>query len=258
MPTRINKVAQYAAEGCLVKPLLLRFFLDTSVEFAFDVRVTRPVRREFDGWFHASSHPVMSDRELYLYMTEGTQREELDYISAMSVMFGTVVHGVVQEAVDRLGIAVPLPADDCPACGLPRATPYTRATRTVRRGTKGYCWEHGACDQQTRSRGHLDAILNLQGIRGFDLKTIRPLTLMKTPDMDLEFFRQKWPGYYAQAQEYMRITGLRKFIVFFMALGNPWEMREYQFDFDPVFAYRTEQKYLRVLKAIEGGVPIIA
>lgn len=252
MPTRINAVAKLAADGCLVKPLLLRFFQDTSIEFSYDLRITRSVERVPDGWFHASTHPLMSDRELYLYLQGKQQKRDFGYVGTMSTMFGTMVHSVVQSAMDQLGVMVPLPPEDCVACGLPRAS------GRIRKGRAGYCWEHGGIDPQTRSRGHLDGILNLEGLRGFDLKTIRPLSLNKVPDMNLGVFIEKWPEYYAQAQEYMRITGLRKFIVFFIGLGNPWEMREYHFDFDPVFAYNVEQKYKRVLAAFREGTEIIA
>jgi hypothetical protein len=246
-------MAKVAADGCLVKPLLLRFFQDESIEFSYDLRVTRSAARQPDGWFHASTHPLMSDRELYLYMT-GRQVEQRDwgYVGIMSTMFGTMVHSVVQEAMDQLGVTVPLPAEPCPACKLPRAS------RRVRRGVAGYCWEHGGIDPVTRSRGHLDGILNLEGTRGWDLKTIRPMSLSKAPDMDAEFFIGKWPYYFAQAQEYMRITGLRKFIVFFIAMGNPWEMREYHLEFDPALAVAVETKYKRVLAAVENGQEIIA
>lgn len=252
MPTRLNTIAKLAADGCLVKPLLLRFFQDTSIEFSYDLRITRSADRAPDGWFHASGHPLMSDRDLYLYMTGRWKREEMGYIGTMSTMFGTMTHSVVQAAMDQLGVTVPLPQQDCAACGLPRAS------QRVRRGSKGYCWEHSGVDLETRSRGHLDGILNIEGIRGWDLKTIRPLSLSKAPDMDPIYFLRTWPHYFAQAQEYMRITGLRKYIVLFLGLGNPWEMREYHVEFDPVFAYATEQKYKRVLAAIAAGTEIIA
>jgi hypothetical protein len=135
---------------------------------------------------------------------------------------------------------VPLPPGNCVACGLPRKG-------------KIRCKEHGAIDMATHSRGHLDGIVALgqDGIRGLDIKTIKmwgTYGIKDAPDMDLDFFRGNWPKYYAQGQDYMRMTGLRKFIVFFMALGNPWEMREYHFDFDPAFALGIETRYKNALR----------
>ena len=75
--------------------------------------------------------------------------------------------------------------------------------------------------------------------------------------MDLDCFREKWPGYWAQGQECMRLSGLRRYIFLFMTMGFPWETREFHFDFDPGFAMATEQKYLDVISHLERGVPIV-
>jgi hypothetical protein len=75
--------------------------------------------------------------------------------------------------------------------------------------------------------------------------------------MDLEFFTERWPHYHAQMQECMRLTGLRQYIVLFVSLGNPWELREYHIPFDPAFAAKTEAKYRTVLDHVARGVPIL-
>ena len=75
--------------------------------------------------------------------------------------------------------------------------------------------------------------------------------------MDLDVFREKWPKYWAQMQECMRMTGLRRYIVFFQGLGNPWEQREFHIPYDAVFAAQTEAKYRRVLDHVNRGVPIL-
>ncbi len=87
--------------------------------------------------------------------------------------------------------------------------------------------------------------------------TIHQFGLKGVRDMDLDCFRDKWPGYWAQGQECMRLSGLRRYIFLFMTLGNPWETREFHFDFDPEFAMATEQKYLDVISHLERGVPIV-
>ncbi len=46
----------------------------------------------------------------------------------------------------------------------------------------------------------------------------------------------------------LRLTGLRKFIVLFQGIGNPWDLREYHVTFDPVAAYEIECKYLNALQ----------
>jgi hypothetical protein len=234
-------VAEKAAQGCLVKPILLDFF-QRDLDIEITLRITRVMDRPYDGWFHSSVHPTQDDRSLwtYLAMPEKVRREQLGYIGAMSTMFGTVTGEVLKEALRQAGVSVKVPRGTCPACGLPQPS---------------QCREHGARDERTRSRGHLDDIADFGnlGTWGIDWKTIRPYGLKDAPDMDEDFFRQRWPRYFGQAQDYMRMTGLRKFIVMFLGLGNPWELREYQFSFDPVYSFGIESKYLRVLQAYEEG-----
>jgi hypothetical protein len=236
----LRTAASYAEAGCLVKPLLLRFFQDEKVEFDFRVRSVSIRTRPPDGWFHSSAHPGLSEDQLVAYLKGGSSPWRPDYVTTMSMLFGTVVHGVVQSALDQMKVTVPLPPGGCVACGLPRS------------GRGLTCREHGAVDVSTRSRGHLDGILSLgeHGTRGLDIKTIKmwgSYGLKDAPDMDLGFFIRNWLKYYAQVQDYMRLTGLRNFIVFFMALGNPWEMREYHVPWDPEFALGIEVRYRRAL-----------
>lgn len=255
MPT-FTDTGHLAAEGCLVKPLFHRFFQDDTIPFEFHLRVSRPLPRPPDGWFHASAHPLASDRELYLYLArpESYRPEPFGYVGLMSVMFGSLGHAVIEAFLDRMGVSVPLPPGPCPACGLER-----KPLRAVRRSGGRYCTEHGAADPVTRSRCHLDAILDFKqrGTFGFDFKSIHQFGLKGVPDMDAEAFRAKWPNYWAQMQECMRLTGLRRYIVFFLTLGNPWDTREFHFDFDPAFAAETEAKYRRVIGLVEQGTEIL-
>jgi len=247
-------VSQYAASGCLVKPVLLQFFQDASVDFNFTLYLARSGNRAPDGWFHASTHPLMSHRELYLYITDpgSLPPRRMDYVGSMATMMGTVTHGVIEAALDQMGVAVPLPEGDCPACGKPYRPARARQSRK-------WCMEHGAAHQESMSRCHLDSILDFgpPATFGFDYKSIRPLGLKGVPDMDADYFAEKWPKYWAQMQECMRMTGLRRYIVFFLGLGTPWDMREFHIEFDPGFAAKTEAKYLEVLDHARRGVPIL-
>lgn len=253
MPTLTEGVAEYAAEGCLIKPIFLAFFQDPSIEFEFDLKVRRPIPREPDGWFHASQHPMASDQELYEWMTGRVAEDTFGYIGLMSVMFGSLGHAVFEAMLDRMGVAVPLPVTNCPACGRPRRQLRARAD------PRKYCTEHGFIHRATRSRCHLDAIADFGELTGVDFKTIHQFGFKKTsahpavPDMDAEAFKARWPEYWAQGQECMRLSGLRKYIFFFLTLGNPWETREFHFEFDPEFAWNTEQRYLKAIERAARG-----
>jgi hypothetical protein len=248
----LTRLARVTARGTLVKPLLHQFAMSDAVA-SINIRVDRPVTRQHDGWFHASQHPLLSEFELYQWMTRASEPEEMSYTARMSVMFGAAAHGIFEAFLAWARIAEPLPRGECPNCG--------RLYRPLRaRPSDRYCTEHGFSSVPTRARCHLDSILGFgDGDRwGFDFKTIHQFGLRDVRDMDLDAFRGKWPHYWAQGQECMRLSGLRRYIFLFMTLGNPWETREFHVPFDPAFAVATEEKYRAVLSHLERGVPIVA
>jgi hypothetical protein len=235
----MKTAAAYAAEGCVIKPLVQTFLQSPKMDFDFRLKAEWIRQREWDGWFHSSSHPGLSDEELIDYLEKRTKPWEITYNGAMGTIFGVLVHVVVQAAMDYFNVSVPLPPGPCIACGQPRTG-------------KNACREHGVRDERLHSRGHMDNIVTVGpgGMNILDIKTIKPFGaygLKDAPDMDPEYFRGTWPKYFAQGQDYMRMTGIRNFICFFMSMGNPWEMREYHIPFDPMFAYQIERKYMRAL-----------
>jgi hypothetical protein len=259
MPTLTKGIAEFAAEGCLVKPLFHQFVMDAAVAVPLNLLVERPVHRGPDQWFHASQHPLATDRELWLWLEGRTQGEEMGYVSLMSVVFGSMAHAWNEAFLDWLGASEPLPPGDCPACGRPR-----RALRA--RPSSRYCTEHGFAHLPTRARCHMDSILRFGGERyGYDFKTYGNRWGFKATksrdaiqDMNTAQFREEWPGYWAQMQECMRLSGLRQYIVFFLTMGNPWDTREFHIPFDPGFAMETDKKYRRVIDCWERGVEIVA
>lgn len=255
MPS-FDTIAKYAAAGCLVKPLLADF-LTSGEAFRMTIQTAKPLERVPDGWFHASTHPGMTETQLYAYLTVPApdKAEDFGYIGRMSVMFGTIMHEVIRQALVQLGVVVPVREGTCPACGYPQPR---------------HCREHGALDAATHSRGHLDGILCFEEripgqlppghradlgphhwaterVWGFEAKTIKNVILGKAPDMNEAYFRERWPDYWWQVQEYMRLTGLRQYIVLFIGLGNPWDLREYHIRYDPLAAMQIEAKYLSAL-----------
>lgn len=259
----LTRLTGVSASGTLVKPLLHQFLMDQKSDAGINILVQRPARRSPDGWFHASQHPMATDLDLYSWMTgQGGGEDEFTYAARCAVLFGSLFHGVFEAFLDWTGRALPLPPGDCPACGRPRRP--LRARPSFR-----YCTEHGFTHPETRARCHLDAIMSwglvpatwgggLAGCDGLDLKTCHPYALKGVKDMDLDSFRDKWPKYWGQGQECMRLSGLRNYIFLFMTMGSPWETREFHVPFDPDFASATEAKYLAVISHLERGVPILA
>jgi hypothetical protein len=194
-----------------------------------------------DDYFHPSGHPLMDDRQLYLYLTQpdAWMREPLGYIGRMSTLMGSVTHEIVETALTDCGYLVK-PKGTCVACGKQQPK---------------QCREHGAIDLELGSRGHMDGLLRYDDQdHGFEFKTAIPFSLKDVRNNDIELFRTKWPKYYAQVQEYMRMTSLTKYVVIFMAMGNPWTLKEFHIDYDPFHAGQVAAKYFRVREFIKRGI----
>lgn len=196
--------------------------------------------RKPDGWFHPSTHPLMTERQLYYYLAdpEHWEKPPFDYTIKMSATIGSVVHDIVETALKDLGYLIE-PKGVCVACGRPQPQE---------------CREHGAIDLKTGSRGHMDGVVLLRGVlKGFEFKTSHPRAIQNIESNDVAAFRKKWPYYYSQVQEYLRMTGMSQYKVLFWSMGNPWDMREFTIFPDLEFHLLTERKYLAVREMVAAG-----
>lgn len=237
-PSSLFKNVIEASEGgTKLIPILYGYLEGGKLPDPFTVKVRGGTGdRAPDDWFHPSTHPLMTERQLYYYLTapDRWEPEPFSYTIKMSALIGSVVHDVVETALLDLGYLIK-PKGTCPACGLPQPSK---------------CKEHGAVDPDTRTRGHMDGLM---ADRGFEFKTAMPRVITNIRNNDIDAFRKKWPYYYAQVQEYMRLTGLMFYTVVFWAMGNPWDMREFTIPADPAFQSETREKYLRVRAAVKHG-----
>ncbi|MEV7675173.1 hypothetical protein [Streptomyces sp. NPDC088752] len=205
--------------------------------------------REPDGWFHPSTHPTMDARRLYYYLAHPEQwtEDEFPYGARMSVLMGSAMHDIVQHVMTKMGLLIP-PKGTCVACGRPHGK------------GKGKCNEWGVRDDLLGRRGHMDGLLDLPGWGEsgdgiFDLKTCAPPVIRGIQSHDLDTFKIKWPKYYAQAQEYMALTGKVQTLILFLAMSEGWDMREFTIPRDDFFIARMEAKYRVVRQHVEMGTP---
>lgn len=229
--------------GLVVKPILHNYLFDASFpEFSL-LFPKQKMARAPDGWFHPSTHPTWTDRQLYYYLTQPELMlvEKLEYMSTLSVTVGTAMHGFIEMCLTDAGIR-PLALQACTMCPPDRN-----------------CKEAGVMDEESRSRGHMDGVLDLAHLHHqFDedqpvveFKTTNSMKLRKFKDNDVEAYRKAWPEYYAQIQEYLRLSGKRMAVVLFMSMGYPWEMKEFHIPFDRAFANAVREKYLSVIDLAE-------
>ena len=245
-----RKAVQASAKDLIITPFLLAQ-LGKGEYDAFTMQVPARKQKKFDsshvdGWFHPSTHPMMTERQLYYYLTEPEKwdPEPFSAEGRMSVTVGTMMHAFVEQMLlDSKALIAPN-GETCPAC-----------SRAIGK-RKGQCYEHGVADTELLSRGHMDGVVNPELLNaGFEFKSSNPRSLDNLVDNDVETFKKRYPGYYAQVQEYMRMSGLRNFIVLFMATAYPWTTKEFNIEYDIEFALGTEKKYRSVREHVALGIP---
>lgn len=222
--------------GTVIKPLLDAYLNDANfrgIELMIEAQDPHDLAHGPDGWFHPSSHPLVPARQLYYYLNnpESFMKEPLGIKGILSVTMGKLLHKFVQECLDDLGIMI----------SPTRANPEEPSTM----------------DESTKSRGHYDGEVEVVvpthphlSRQLFEFKT-RTAAAKLLDDLDLIGFKKKHPGYYAQVQEYMRMSGLQMAIVLMMQTGFPWELREFHIPYDPEFAESVADKYRYVIGAVK-------
>ena len=199
-----------------------------------------------DGWFHASTHPLQSESALYHYLVEPENlvAEHIDMPKRLSFDVGSMTHAYIQTAMDEIGI-LPAVLQKCTTCQPER-----------------HCDEPGVMDEEIGMRGHLDGILALPGREYggdlFDLKTTGErgsMSMKRLLDLDLEAFKEQYPGYYAQMQCYLKMSGREQMILCMIMLGMPWVVREFHIPHDRRYTHRLWAKLARVREAVAHRRP---
>ncbi len=211
---------------------LLRAALFNPTFPAFKIGVDEWVERPPDGYFHPSTHPSWTERMLFFYLTRPDELvpEPFDPHSIMAMVQGTFWHKFLQNVLMDMG-----------------------ALNAV---------EVEFEDAGTRAKGSLDGIVNsaklsIEEDEVFELKTMAPQRLNRlakgvpqSPEV-VESFRDLDFPYYLQGQEYMRISGYRRWRGLFLGLVYPFPMREVVMDYDHAVGQAIAERYRRVLALVE-------
>lgn len=242
---QFKKIITGAAAGLVVTPILHNYLHLGKYPKEFSVTFRKHGdARPPDGWFHPSTHPMWTERQLFYYLTSPDKMipEPLGVLGALSVTVGTAMHDFVEMCLIDAGILL-RPEGTCVNCKREHGK------------KKGQCNEWGAYDESTLTRGHMDGRLHVEGWghAGFEFKTSNAMKMANIIDNDIEGFKAKWPVYWHQVQDYMRITGLQRFVVVFLQMGFPWPMLEFVVPRDEAHIFAMNQKYLRVIAAAESG-----
>lgn len=231
-PTKANfrTVVTSLSKGEVLIPLIRSYLHDPAFpEFTVKVRGAKGfINREPDGYFHPSTHPTWPERMLYYYLMHPEEfiGESYDPLSVLTVTQGQFWHSLIETCLVD--------------CGW----------------LKGV--EVFVKDDETGSRGNIDGVSDDEV---FEFKTMREPKARKiakgNPDDPevLASFRELVPTYYAQGQEYMRLSGLKHWRLLILSLEWPFPMREISMRYEPAVAERVRQKYLNVRQAVEDKRP---
>lgn len=232
-----RKLLQGANGGEKVLPALRAALYDPDFP-SFNIHVEGWANRPPDGWFHPSTHPLWPERMLYYYLMspQDMVHDPFDPTGTIAVTLGSFLHSFVQIVGVRNGILERQP-ERC-GCGTKhpeRAEIYLE-------------------DREAGSRGHADGALVSGEV--FEFKSMNPAKAQKIPEGDpsssivVEAYRSLSPGYYLQAQEYLRMSGRESMVTVVMGTVYPFPMREVHIPYDRVEAMRIREKYLRVRQAV--------
>lgn len=224
-----RRMLKEASKGDKVVPVLRAALYDPDFK-DFWIKVEGYKERKPDGWFHPSEHPLVPERQLFYYLTEPERLvpEPYDPTKTLAVTAGSFFHSFSQTVLADKGLLIRQP-EVC-ECGAKHDAPNV---------------EVYAINRESQSRGHSDGALSFGD--GFEFKTGHPSIVGKIKD--LESFKERKPGYYAQTQDYMRMLEWEAMRVVFMALVFPFDMSEIIVPFDRQFATGVRDKYMRVLQA---------
>lgn len=242
MSTQFRRTLSQAKAGLVIKPLLQNYLHghEWGEDFVVHFNAGKQDRKP-DGWFHPSSHPLMPERMLYWYLAgDKWLNEPMDYFGVISVTMGTAVHDFIEFCLTDMGIR--LNREELIDAGFEVPEDPAKSEPLV-------------SDVVTGARGAMDGVVKLPdgSLAAFEFKTTGPMHLRSVNDLDLAWFRDKWPGYYAQLQEYLRLSGLSQAIVIIMGLSYPWDMIEVHMPADEFFQMDLRKKYLSVRADVESG-----
>lgn len=219
-PTFRSGLASIKRGEILVPPL--RAYLSNPDFKGFTIVVPPFEKRAPDGWFHPSTHPLWPERALWLYLVvpEMLTEEPMEHSNVLALTAGTIWHSIIEHAMMKLKLvdAVEVRFEDAGSL----------------------------------SKGSADGVRQEELI---EIKTMK-LELMRKINSPQDYI-DAHPTYYAQALEYMRMSGYRSERVLLMSLTFPYEMREFVIDFNLADSQAIANKYRGVIQdAADGRVPM--
>ena len=184
-----------------------------------------------DGFFHPSTHPLMTPRQLYYEFHPDHHdkliREKRTLSSEMTLAMGSALHGVVQAQFQAMGL--------------------------VRE--ENIEWEY--TDYENNTRGRVDFIVDHPNGSQVvcELKTMNSFSFAKLPGQWGPEIKQKKPDWNAQLSMGLDNYGADLGVLLVLESGWPYQMKEFHVTPDRELLDETYQKFHYVRQCIEADTP---
>lgn len=221
-----NRLMRDISEDKVLIPVIKAALSDPDFQ-EFFVHAEGWHEREYDGWFHPSSHSTWTVRQLWLYLTAPKllPRKRPNLLFVLAVTQGKFWHDFVQTILFDRGMLMPQP-------GWETAKTITDKV------------EVPILDRRHKRKGHADGRINADELFEFKTMNERMLNKLKTVD-DL---REQHPGYYAQTQDYLDVKRAKQMRYLVMQLSSPFTMVELVVPADPEFQAAQRERYSTALQ----------
>lgn len=199
-----------------------------------------------DGYFHPSTHPFMTARELwYRFHPEFSKRlipERRTLAGHLTLAAGSAMHSVIQTQLNMAKI-LRRGKDSL----LDEWTEHRPGVRGMWPERNPYEWEY--INSAHNLRGRSDGILDhpLLGDMTFELKTQNSRAYR---------FQETWKDeWYGQTQCGMDAYGVDEGVILVLEMGYPFDMKEFRVRRDVDFLDRTWEKFAYVRDCLARDVP---
>jgi hypothetical protein len=216
MPVDFSSMINSALHGDVLIPIIHRMLYNPDFE-GFQVEVEPWSSHGKDGWFHPSTHSMMTIRQLYLYLTKPDlfSEERMELSGVLAVTAGHFWHNFLQRLLLKDGILL---QDEFPVQDL-----------------------------STRRRGHVDGLLG--NGEALEIKTINLYQIDKITTGTI--LKEKKPDYWHQTQDYLDMLGVRTMRYLMLAPTYPFKMVEFAVNADLEYQIRRRNEYLRAIELAE-------
>jgi len=235
-----RRVMSSATNDDVLIPLLRLYLYDPHFR-AFEVPTDAWHERKPDGYFHPSTHPLWTERQLYYYALyfRNLIHEPMDPHSTMAITQGNFWHAFMQNCLEDMGVLR--------ICNPGKKTPHERVERYV-------------SDRELGARGWMDGELvpdklSIDEPEGLEIKSMSTRLLASCPKgtptdpAKLIWLKIRHPDYYAQAQEYLRMSGLSVQRMLIISIGYPFVMVEIVIPYSWADSSEVAAKYRRARQA---------